>query len=255
MAPMRIWLAALLSSALIMGQQPRGASLGIAAASDLQHVLPELVRAFEAESGHTVRITFGSSGTFHAQIANGAPFDLFLSADVDYPRTLARDGKADAGSLRTYAAGQLVLWSRSDSGVDVQRGLIVLAEPTVTRVAVANPAHAPYGRAAMAALEATGLTARVRPKLVLGENASQAAQFAQSGNAQAGLLPLALALAPALKSAGRYAVVPAHLHPPILQAAIIVSASPRKTAAEEFLRFFTRESTTVRLAAAGFLRP
>lgn len=253
---MRVRLAVLLSSVLLLnGQRAVGASLGIAAASDLQHVLPELVKTFEAETGHTVRVTFGSSGTFHAQIANGAPFDLFLSADVDYPQTLARDGKADAGSLRTYAAGQLVLWSRSDSVVDIQRGLVVLADSAVTRVAIANPAHAPYGRAAMAALEAMGLTARVRPKLVLGENASQAAQFAQSGNAQAGLLPLALAVAPALRSSGRYVAVPAHLHPPILQAAIIVSASRNKTAAEEFLRFFTRESTMARLAAAGFLRP
>lgn len=240
---------------LLSAREAAGASLGIAAASDLQPVLPELVKAFEAESGHSVRITFGSSGTFHAQIANGAPFDLFLSADVDYPRTLARDGKADATSLRTYAAGQLVLWSRLDSGVDIQRGLAVLADPPVTRVAIANPAHAPYGRAAMAALEAVGLTARVRPKLVLGENASQTAQFAQSGNAQVGLLPLALALAPAMMSAGRYVAVPAQLHPPILQAAIIVSASRNKAAAEEFLRFFTRDSTVARLAAAGFLRP
>lgn len=253
---MRARIVVVLASTLLLsGTAVGAAALTIAAASDLQHVLPELVRAFETESGHSVRITFGSSGTFHAQIANGAPFDLFLSADIDYPRTLARDGKADAGSLRTYAAGQLVLWSRTTSGVDIQRGLAVLEDANVTRVAIANPAHAPYGRAALAALEAAGLTARVRPKLVLGENASQAAQFAQSGNAQAGLLPLALALAPALSSTGRYVVVPAHLHPPILQAAIIVSASRHKAAAEEFLRFFTRESTVTRLAAAGFLRP
>lgn len=249
-------LAVLLSSVLLLNaQRAVGAPLRIAAASDLQHVLPELVKAFEAESGHTVQITFGSSGTFHAQIANGAPFDLFLSADVDYPQRLARDGKADASSLRTYAAGQLVLWSRSDSGVDIQQGLGVLADPAVRRVAIANPAHAPYGRAAMAALEAANLTARVRPKLVLGENASQAAQFVQSGHAQAGLLPLALAVAPAMAKSGRHVAIPAHMHPPILQAAIVVSASRNKAAAEEFLRFFTRESTRARLAAAGFLHP
>lgn len=249
-------LAVLLSCALLLTvQRVAAASLGIAAASDLQTVLPELVEAFEAESGHTVRITFGSSGTFHAQISNGAPFDVFLSADVDYPRSLARDGKADASSLRTYAMGRLVLWSRLDSGVDLQRGLSVLGDATVTRVAIANPAHAPYGRAAMSVLEATGLTARVRPKLVLGENASQTAQFAQSGNAQAGLLPLALALAPAMTGSGRHIVVPADLHQPILQGAIIVSASRHKAAAEEFLRFFTRDTTAARLAAAGFLRP
>ncbi|MBM3771611.1 MAG: molybdate ABC transporter substrate-binding protein [Acidimicrobiia bacterium] len=253
---MHPWWAVLLSSVLLVtGQPARGASLGIAAASDLQHVLPELVKAFEAESGHTVRITFGSSGTFHAQIMNGAPFDLFLSADVGYPQRLVHDGKADAGSLRTYAAGQLVLWSRSDSGVDLQRGLVVLADATVARVAIANPAHAPYGRAAITALEAMGLSAAVRPKLVLGENATQTAQFVQSGNAQAGLLPLALAVAPAMMRSGRYVAVPAHLHPPILQAAVIVSASRNKAAAEEFLRFLTRESTTTRLVAAGFLRP
>jgi molybdate transport system substrate-binding protein len=256
MAAMLIRLAAgLLTALLLTARGATAASLGIAAASDLQNVLPELVKTFEDESGHTARITFGSSGTFHAQITNGAPFDLFLSADVEYPERLVRDGKADAGSLRIYAAGQLVLWSRSDSSVDIQRGLVALADPTVTRVAIANPVHAPYGRAATAALEAMGLTARVSPKLVLGENASQAAQFAQSGNAQAALLPLALALAPAMTRAGRHVTVPPQLHPPIRQAAVIVSASLSKLAADEFLRFFTRESTLTRLAAAGFLRP
>jgi len=229
--------------------------LSVAAASDLQAVLPGLVAQFESELRQPVRVTYGSSGNFFAQIRNGAPFDVLLSADVDYPKTLVEDGKADAASLYTYAVGQLVIWSRNGAPVDIQLGLAAVAAPSVTRVAIANPAHAPYGRAAMAALRAAGLAEQVRPKLVLGENTSQAAQFVQSGNAQIGLLPLALALAPALASTGRYVVVPAHLHPPIVQAAVIVSASRRKPAAARFLAFLRRDAVVARLAQSGFLQP
>lgn len=241
----------LLSSAAAGQTQP----LSIAAASDLQPVLPALVTAFETESRQPVRVTFGSSGNFFSQIRNGAPFDVFLSADEDYPKSLVAEGKGDAASLYVYAIGQLVVWSRTTAGFDVARGLLVVADAAVRRVAIANPAHAPYGRAALAALASAGLADRARPKLVLGENATQAAQFVQSGNAEVGLLPLALALAPALSTRGRYIVVPAHLHPPIVQAAVVVSASPRKAAAAQFLAFLKTDAVVARLAASGFARP
>lgn len=225
--------------------------LAVAAASDLQAVLPALATRFERETTIPIRLTFGSSGNFFSQIENGAPFDLFLSADIDYPRTLVEKGRAERGSLYTYALGQLVLWSRDR---DVARGLPLLADATVSRVAIANPAHAPYGRAAMAALKSTGLLAAVQAKLVLGENVSQAAQFVQSGNAQAGLIPLALALSPAL-SRGRHAVVPPDLYPPIVQAAVIISRSANRAGAARFLEFLRRDAIVAELAKAGFLPP
>lgn len=253
---MRWRLTSLLMAALLASRADGSSqTLTVAAASDLQAVLPGLVAGFEAESGLTVRVTFGSSGNFFAQIQNGAPFDVFLSADVEYPRLLASRGKADAATLYTYALGQLVVWTRVRSGLDLRRGLAVLADPTVTRVAIANPAHAPYGRAALAALDSAGITAQVRPKLVLGENASQTAQFVQSGNAQAGLLPRSLALSPALARSGHFVPVPGHLHPPIVQAAVVVSASKQHAAAARFLAFLKRDATAAHLVQAGFLRP
>src|SRR5206468_9754557 len=178
----------LLSLALIAGGAPRCLAQGltVAAASDLQSALPAIASRFENATGQPVRLTFGSSGNFFAQIQNGAPFDLFLSADIDYPRRLASSGLAERGSLREYAVGRVVLWTRTDSGVDVKRGLAVLEDSRVRRIAIANPEHAPYGRAAVAALRHEGLYDRVRDKFVLGENISQAAQFADSGSADVG---------------------------------------------------------------------
>ncbi len=242
---------AVIACALPSEAQP----LSVAAAADLQAVLPALVRQFESTSGRTVRLTFGSSGNFFSQIENGAPFDVLLSADIDYPRALVADGKADGGSLYAYGVGRLVLWTRHGSGIDVARGLQVATDPTVQRIAIANPAHAPYGRAAIAALAAAGVHDEVRGKLVLGENVSQAAQFVRSGNAQLGLLALSLALSPALKETGRYALVPSTLHPPILQGAVIVSASREKTLARQFLDFLQTVGATTQLRAFGFEKP
>src|SRR4029450_2519889 len=173
-----------------------------AAASDLQSALPAIAARFEKNAGGKVTLTFGSSGNFFAQIQNGAPFDVYLSADVDYPKRLEDVGLAEPGSRYEYARGRLVLWARRDAGIDVSRGLSILADSRVRRIAIANPDHAPYGRAAVAALRADGLYDRVRSKLVVGENISQAAQFAESGSADAGLIALSLALSPALKNAG-----------------------------------------------------
>ena len=144
-------------------------SLTIAAASDLQAALPVVAERFEQETGRKVTVTFGSSGNFYAQIQNGAPFDLFLSADVGYPRRLESSGVAERGSLVEYARGRLVLWTRRDSGIDLAGGLKTLVDPKVRRIAVANPEHAPYGRAAVAAMQAEGVYSAVRGKLVMGK--------------------------------------------------------------------------------------
>ena len=228
------------------------AILTIAAASDLQPVLPRLVAAFEKETGHTVRTTFGSSGNFYAQIANGAPFDLFLSADVRYPQQLARAGAAEAGTVTTYATGSIVLWARNPSGVDVRSGIEALTGAAVKRIAIANPDHAPYGRAAVAALRAAGVYDRIRRKLVLGENVGQAAQFVQSGNADVGILPLSLAKAEPLASAGSYATIQPSLYPPIEQAAVVLRASKSIAAARAFLQYLQRPENKTILANAGF---
>jgi len=224
----------------------------VAAASDLQAALPAIAARFEQDTGHHVAITFGSSGNFSTQIENGAPFDVFMSADVAYPTRLAQAGRADRASLYEYANGRLVLWSRADSGIDVARGLAVLADPRVRRIAIANPAHAPYGRAAVAAIRHEGLYDRVQTKFVLGENISQTAQFAQSGNAEVGLIALALALGPALKSAGTYVEVPTGFYPPIQQAAVVVASSAQKPLAERFVDSLKEPAARAIFQSFGF---
>src|SRR5262249_47061216 len=228
-------------------------TLQVAAASDLQTALPVVAGGFEQERRCEVVVTFGSSGTFFAQIQNGAPFDVFLSADIDYPRQLERAGHAEPGSLYPYATGRLVLWTRRDSGIDLRGGLAVLASPGVRRVAIANPDHAPYGRAAVAALRHEGLYERVQAKLVRGENVSQAAQFVQSGNADVGVLALSRALAPTLASVGAYVEIPESFHPPIEQAAIVVAASRQKALARQFIEFLKRTESREALQAHGLV--
>src|ERR1700730_9012893 len=226
--------------------------LTVAAASDLQSALPAMVSQFEKETGQQVKLIFGSSGNFFTQIQNGAPFDVFLSADIDYPRRLEGSGQAERGSLYEYATGHIVLWTRNDSGIDVKRGLTVLTEARVRRVAIANPEHAPYGRAAVAALRHEKLYERVRQKLVLGENISQAAQFAQTGSADVGLLALSLALSPALKSSGTYVDVPESWYRPIEQAAVALSSSRQKALARQFTNYLRKLGSVRLLQSYGF---
>jgi molybdate transport system substrate-binding protein len=229
--------------------------LAVAAASDLQAALPAIASQFEKGTGVHVLLTFGSSGNFVAQIENGAPFDVFLSADIDYPRRLQQSGRAEPASLYEYATGRLVLWTRTDSGIDVSHGLGVLADAHVRRIAIANPEHAPYGRAAVAALRHEGLYDRVREKFVLGENISQAAQFAQSGSADAGLLALALALSPTMKGSGTYFEIPASWYPPIEQAAVVLASSRQKVIARQFIDYLKRPDSIRLLESYGFVVP
>ena len=226
--------------------------LTIASASDLQVALPQIVSLFERQTGHSTRVTFGSSGNFFSQIQNGAPFDVFLSADIDYPRRLERAGLVEPGTLYPYATGRIVLWTPKASGIDLRQGLQALLGANVTRIAIANPEHAPYGRAAVAALRAAGVYDRVQPKLVLGDNIAQAAQFVQSGNAQAGIIALSTALAPAMTSAGGYVDIPSASYPPIEQAAVVLKGADDKVAALAFLEFFRTPAAASLLAQFGF---
>jgi molybdate transport system substrate-binding protein len=243
-----LWLSATAATAAAQ-------DLTIAAASDLQAVLPQVVTRFERQARHTVRVAFGSSGNFFSQIQNGAPFDLFLSADLEYPRRMEEAALAEPGTLYQYATGKIVLWAPRNRVVNFGHGLQALLEPAVRRIAIANPDHAPYGRAAVAALRTAGLYDRLQSKLVLGENISQAAQFVQSGNADAGILALSLALTPALLESGTYIAIAPSSYPPIEQAAVIPKASRHKEAAREFIQFLKQPENLALMKRFGFETP
>jgi molybdate transport system substrate-binding protein len=237
-----------------------GATTGqvrIAAASDLRFAMEDLVGAFtDANPGITVEPTYGSSGTFFAQISEGAPFDVFFSADAAYPRRLEAAGLAASGTTAVYGIGRLVLWAPDDSTIDIEgRGLEALTDPAVRRIAIANPEHAPYGRAAEAAMKAAGVYDAVRSKLVLGENVAQAAQFAESGGADIGVIAHALAVAPELRDKGRFAAVPVDSYPPLEQAVVMLESAADPAAARAFLDFVLGPDGRALLDRHGFLPP
>ena len=230
--------------------------LTVAAAADLNYAMKDLASRYEQKTGNKVSLSFGASGNFYSQIQNAAPYDLFFSADAEYPKKLAAAGLIESGSLRTYAVGRLVLWVPKASRLDPQKlKANLLLEPAVKKIAIANPEHAPYGRAAMAALESLGIKDKIAGKLVLGENVSQAAQFVQSGNAQAGLIPLALAASPAMKNSGRYWEIPAQDYPAIEQVVGIVSSSKHNKEAQAFIDFVISPDGAAILRQYGFALP
>src|SRR5215471_792335 len=208
----------ILMLAAVSSQCAAAQQITVAAAADLNYALKELAQRFEQKTGNQVTLSFGASGNLYSQISNGAPFDLFFSADEDYPKKLVAAGIADGSSLKTYAIGHLALWVPNGPLEPSKLQMEVLNEPSVKRIAIANPQHAPYGRAAMAAFEHYGLKDKVASKLVFGENVSQAAQFVQSGNAQAGLIAMSLVMSPAMRSAGKYWEVPSDAYPELKQA-------------------------------------
>lgn len=228
----------------------------VAAASDLQFALPEIAADFEAQTGHRVRLNFGSSGNFRRQIAQGAPFELYLSADEDYVFALQHDGHTrDDGRL--YAIGRIVIIAPGDKAEIVDENFSALrqqlAEQTAGRFAIANPEHAPYGRAAKQALLATGLWETIKPRLVLGENVSQAAQYALSGNTLGGIVAYSLALAPPLQERSVFALIPEHLHTPLRQRMVLLShAGP---VAEAFYDYLQTEPARVVFERYGFALP
>jgi len=232
-------LSNLLKLTLLLGALPLVAQeqLTIAAAADLQPVIKEITARFEKQTGSQVKLVFGSSGNFFAQLQNGAPFDLFLSADAEYPRRLEAAGLAEPGSLYVYATGKIVLWVPENFPVDLDKGLAALTDTRIRRVAIANPAHAPYGRAAEAALKKAGVWEQVSSKLVRGENISQTAQFAYSGNADAAILALSLVRAPGMKDKGKYIVIPREMYPLLRQGAVIIKKSTHKSLASRFIEF------------------
>lgn len=247
-------LLALLLTFLFCAQTVLAAEkITVAAAADLKFALDEVVHRFRQDNpGATVDLIYGSSGKFHAQIQQGAPYDLFFSADIAYPRALQDAGLA-ASEARPYALGRLVLWRRGSAGVPPV--LDELATPEIRKVAIANPRHAPYGKRAEEALRASGLWAQVEAKLVLGENVAQAAQFVQTGNAQAGIIALSLALGPELSRSGRYTLLPEHLHQPLEQGFIITRRAAGNSLAQRFAAFVQEPAARRTFERYGFVLP
>ena len=227
----------------------------VAAASDLQTVMPRIAAAFEGQTQTGVDLTYGSSGNLFAQIQNGAPFDLFFSADEEFPTKLIQGDLAEPRTAMVYGMGSLTLWMPADAKCDPQaERWKCLLRPDVTKVAIANPAHAPYGRAAVAALQAAHVYDQVRTKFVLGENISQAAQFVQSGNAQAGILASSQARSAAMRN-GKQWEIPRGGYPPIDQTVVVLKAAKEKSAAENFVKFVTEGSGRSVLEQFGFQPP
>jgi molybdate transport system substrate-binding protein len=217
----------------------RAAEVVVAAASDLGFAVKEIITDFERETGNKVRLSLGSSGTFATQISNGAPFDVFLSADVSYPQELERKGLTEPNTTFTYAVGRIAVWVPKNSPVDVERlGIQSLLHPSIRKIAIANPEHAPYGRAAVSAMEHFGFYGTVKTKLVLGENISQAAQFVQSGAAQIGIIALSIALSDSMRASGKYWQVPLEAYPRMDQAGVILRQA-RKAGHLDAARAFT----------------
>lgn len=231
----------------------------VAAASDLSGAAREIIADFEKRSGHTVKLTLGSSGNFHTQIKNGAPFDVYLSADLSYVRDLETSGLTEPGSFFVYAIGRIVLWVPRESPLDVQNlGMKALLQPQVRRISIANPDHAPYGRAAVSAMEKAGVYAAVKNKLVLGENISQAAQFVQSRSADVGIVAQSLALAEPMKTGGKYWEVPADSYPRMEQGAVILKQAQRAghaATAREFMNALRSTEGRTVLQKYGFSLP
>ena len=231
-------------------------AINVAAAADLSAALEEVAANYKKHSGVEVKLSFGASGALTQQIQNGAPFDIFFSADTEYPRQLIAGGQADGATLYRYAVGELVLWVPKESPLDLERkGMDVLLDPSVRKIAIANPRHAPYGRAAVAALQHYGLYEKVKDRLVLGENVSQAAQFAESGNAQVGFVALAHAIAPAMQGKGKYWVVPTEAYPVLDQAVVAISHSAHQQDAAAFLEYVKTAEALAVLRRYGFSVP
>jgi len=242
-----------LLAGLALAAQPGVAQeLTIAAAADLQFAMFDIGARFQKESGTTVKLLYGSSGNFAQQIQNGAPFDMFFSANLEYPKQLEASGLTEPGTFYGYAKGKLVLWVPNESKLDLALGLKALLDPAVKKIAIANPQHAPYGKAAVAAMQQEKIYDRVKDKLALGENISQTASFVISGAADAGIVALSLALSPNMRDRGRYFEIPGGDSPAIEQACVILRASKNKDAARKFVDFMKTPAAKEALRNYGF---
>ena len=250
----RSWILALVVLISFSGNAQEHGALKVAAAADLQPVLPAIIQEFEQQTHERVEASYASSATLATQILNGGPFGLFLSADLSLPQKIVAAGLADSAEPIPYARGTLVLWARNDSPVQ-PLSIDSLRSPSLRTVAVANAEHAPYGRAAKAALEKLGLTDALKGKLVVAENIAQAAQYADSGNADVGFISLTSALTPRLSGSGKFVEVPQDDYPPILQGAVVLKHGPDAAEAHQFLDFLLSPPIRKQLAERGLKAP
>jgi molybdate transport system substrate-binding protein len=242
---------------LFCGSAKLKADLVIAAASDLRFALDDLISEFHKDHPtSTVKPIYGSSGNFFAQIMNDAPFDLYLSADAVYPRQLIAKGKGKEEDFFLYAVGRLVIWVPKASPIKLeQTGIKALLDPTVKKIAIANPEHAPYGRAAVAAMKKLGVYEKTAARLVLGENIAQTAQFIESGNAEIGIIAHSLAVAPRMKPTGRFWEIPLDAFPRLEQGGLVLANAKNPAAAREFRAFMLGKRGQALLTNYGFILP
>jgi molybdate transport system substrate-binding protein len=229
----------------------------VAAATDLKFALDEIVDMFHVRNPNIkVQVTYGSSGNFYAQLSNHAPFDVFLSADVDYPHRLVREGLASEGDEFLYGVGRIVIWVPQSSSIDVEKlGIQSLLSPDVRKIAIANPRHAPYGRAAEAAMKSMGVYEQVKDRLVLGDTVLQAGQFVESRSADIGIISRSHALAPSLRAKGRFWEVPLDAYPRRVQGGVIMSWAQDRSAAGALRDFVLGEEGKTILRRYGFETP
>lgn len=250
----KIVLVLLFVVMFVLPAQAHAEKITIAAAADMKFAMEEIVAAFRAAHPvDIVELIFGSSGKAHTQIQQGAPYDLYFSADEAFPQELIERGMSASTKPIPYAVGRIVLWS---SVLDASKmSLESLIDPAIVHVATANPAHAPYGRRAVEALKASSLWEKVEPKMVYGENITQAAQFVQSGNAQVGIIALSIAMAPELSSKGGYFLIPDDLHEPLKQGFIITKRAENNTLAHTFADYMNSHEARTVMIRYGFVLP
>ncbi|MBP2226762.1 molybdate transport system substrate-binding protein [Azospirillum agricola] len=250
---MKIVASLFVACSLLLSGAAHADKITVAAAADLKFAMDEIAASFkEANAGHEVDVIYGSSGKFHTQIQQGAPYDLFFSADIGFARELATNGLA-ASDVKPYAVGRIVLWSGSRDATKMT--LASLTDPTIARIAIANPKHAPYGKRAEEALRASGLWEKVESKLVLGENIAQTAQYVQTGNAEVGIIALALAVNPELAGKGGYWLIPDTLHEPLEQGFVITKRAAGNALAGRFAEYIGSTPARVIMVKYGFVLP
>ncbi|MDP9140544.1 MAG: molybdate ABC transporter substrate-binding protein [Pseudomonadota bacterium] len=246
-------VSVVLVASLLVGSSLSSADAGevtVAVAANFTAPMNAIAADFEKDTGHKATLAFGSSGRFYAQIKNGAPFQIFLSADDETPTRLAREGVAEPASQFTYSIGSLVLWSAKPGFVDAKGD--VLKSGKFTRLAIANPKTAPYGRAAIETLTRLGLLATVEPRFVQGENIAQTFQFAQTGNADLGFVALSQVMKDGKVTEGSAWVVPAEMHQPIRQDVILLSTGRGNAAAEELLKYLRTDKAKAVIRSFGY---
>jgi molybdate transport system substrate-binding protein len=249
--------AVILTATLLLTTSLHAGQITVAAAADLKFALDKLATEFHTnQPGISVKVTYGSSGSFYTQFQNQAPFDVFFSADVAYPRKLAAAGLALDTNVFLYAVGRIVVWVPKASPVDIEKlGIQSLLAPSVQKIAIANPKHAPYGVAAVAAMKSLKVYEQAEPKLVFGENVAQTAQFVQSGAADIGVIALSLAIAPTMRDTGRFWEIPLDAYPKMEQGGILLNWTKEAEAARAFRDFVLGQHGRAVLKRNGFFLP